>query len=449
MEKNSHIVTRVAPSPTGLFHIGTARTSLFNFLYARKHGGTFLVRIEDTDKARSEKKYEDNIIEGLSWLGLHSDGLMRQSERTDIYTEKLRELIEADKAYVSEEPAKDDPTKTVAVVRLRNPGREVSFDDTVRGTITFDTTELGDFVIARSTTDPLYHFAVVVDDALSAVTDVIRGEDHISNTPRQILILEALGFPRPRYAHIPLILAKDRSKLSKRKGAVSLSDYKAQGFLPEAVANYLALLGWNPGTEEEIFNMEELIALFSLEYIQKSPAIFDMDKLIWMQREHRKVLPKETMVSMYTEALSAHPTILEALHRSPHAMDDVLERHACTGEFMQAIDNGEYDFYVASPSVTKEMLSWKKDSSPEKTPERLQMLATLLESVRADAFSYDAVKDAVWGYADEEGKGAVLWPLRVALSGKDRSPDPFLLAEALGKEESLVRIHHAYDIAIQ
>ncbi len=443
MEAHAHIVTRVAPSPTGLFHIGTARTSLFNFLYARKYGGTFLVRIEDTDKTRSEKKYEDDILAGLSWLKLEHDGLVRQSERTELYTEKLQELITADKAYVSEEPAKDDPTKHVAVVRLRNPGREVSFEDAVRGVIVFDTTELGDFVIARSTTDPLYHFAVVVDDALSGVTDVIRGEDHISNTPRQILILEALGFPRPRYAHIPLILAQDRSKLSKRKGAVSLSDYKAQGFLPEAMVNYLALLGWNPGTEQEIFNTDELILQFSLEQIQKSPAVFDMEKLTWVQREHRKALTKEALVAMYTKAIASHPPVLQALQRSSYAMNDVIERHACTGELMKAIERGEYDFYLQSPTVSKDMLVWKKDAMPEKIPERLQKLSILIETVDASTFSYDAVKSAVWAYAEEEGRGMVLWPLRVALSGKERSPDPFILAEALGKGETLARIKRA------
>lgn len=437
------VVTRIAPSPTGLLHIGTARSALFNYLYAKKHGGEFVVRIEDTDKTRSKKEFEDDIVTGFEWLGLSYDTFVRQSERVELYIEKLNYLIEKNVAYVSKEKAKDNPTKEVAVVRLRNPGKTVVFTDMIRGEISFDTTELGDFVIARSVTDPLYHFAVVVDDADMGVTDVIRGEDHISNTPRQILIQEALGIERPLYAHVPLILVSDRSKMSKRKGAVSVNEYKAMGFLPEAIINYLALLGWNPGTEKEVYTMDDLIKDFSIENIHKGGAIFDIEKLKWIQKEHIKRLPREAVVSMFGVALKEYDGVQKAFVRSKKAFDDTLERFALTSDFEKALREGEFDFYEKRPLVTKESLSWKKETSPETIPDRLQKVSELLTNVEEVSFMCDTIKDAVWDFAEREGKGAVLWPMRVALSGKERSPDPFILAEALGKTETLARLEHA------
>lgn len=446
MEK---VVTRIAPSPTGLFHIGTARTALFNYLFARQHGGKFYVRIEDTDKARCKEEYEKDILDNMAWLGLEYDGLEKQSERSSLHAEKLKELIDADKAYISKEPAKDDPSVTVEVVRLRNPGTVVKFTDLIRGEISFDTTELGDFVIARSVTDPLYHFAVVVDDVDMEVTHVIRGEDHISNTPRQILILEALGCERPQYAHIPLTLAADRSKLSKRKGAVSITEYRKQGFLPSALNNYFALLGWNSGTEKEIYTMEELIHDFKIEQIQKSGAVFSMDKLKWVQKEHRKTVSKEEVRKEIEEVLQNHPEILKALLRSDRAFDDVCERHVLKSELEEAVGQGEYDFYEKRPTVTREVLAWKKDSNPERAPERVGVLIDRLEKIDSTTFNYDTVKNTVWDYAEQEGKGEILWPMRYALSGKERSPDPFLLAEALGKDETLARLTDAYSVLQQ
>ncbi len=252
----STVITRIPPSPTGRLHIGTARTALFNYLYAKNQGGKIIFRSEDTDTARSKPEFEKEIMDGLSWLGLSWDSFSRQSERGERYTELLQKIVAEGKAYVSKEPAKDDPSRDVEVVRLKNPGVEVIFEDAIRGPINTHTGELGDFVIARSLTDALYHFAVVVDDMDGGVTHVIRGEDHISNTARQILIQEALGAVRPVYAHLPLILASDRSKMSKRHGAVSLVEYQEQGFLPESIINYLGLLGWNPGDEREDFSLE-------------------------------------------------------------------------------------------------------------------------------------------------------------------------------------------------
>jgi len=279
------VIVRMAPSPTGKFHVGSARTALYNFLFARKNDGKFILRIEDTDKERSKKEFEDDILEGLEWLGLKYDELYRQSERGEVYKSYVEKMLSQDLVYESDDK----------VIRFRNPNKKIKFNDLVRGEIEFDTTELKDFVIARSVDEPLYHLAVVIDDFESGITHVIRGEDHISNTPRQILIQEAIGAPRPLYAHLPLILAQDRSKLSKRKHgeSVSLDYYREKGISPAAVINYLALLGWNPGTEQEIFTLEELIKVFDLSRVHKGGAIFDEKKLAWVNRKHFNLGKKE------------------------------------------------------------------------------------------------------------------------------------------------------------
>src|SRR3990167_8465845 len=284
MAEISSIVTRFAPSPTGLLHAGNYRTAVFAYLFARKEGGKFVVRIEDTDKERSKKEYEENILESLQWLNLGYDILYRQSDNTKRHEELLNKLIAEDKAYVSKEEAGEG--KRDEVIRFRNPGQQVSFEDMVRGTISFDTTELGDFVIARSASLPVFHFAVVVDDSDEGVTHVVRGEDHISNTPRQISLQEALEVPRPVYAHLPLIIGSDKSKLSKRKGAMAITEYRDRGLMPEALVNYDAFLGWHPGGEKELFTKDELVATFSLERVQKNAAMFDETKLLWFNREH-------------------------------------------------------------------------------------------------------------------------------------------------------------------
>ena len=275
---NQKIITRFPPSPTGNFHVGSARTALFNFLFARKNNGKFILRIEDTDKARSKKEFEDDIFESLEWLGLKYDEFYRQSDRGKIYRTYIEKILDDGSIYEDEDK----------IIRFKNPNKKVKFNDLVRGEIEFDTTELKDFIIAKSVDEPLYHLAVVIDDFESNITHVIRGEDHISNTPRQILIQETISAPRPIYAHLPLILAPDRSKLSKRKHgeSVSLDYYRNKGYSPEAMINYLALLGWNPGTEQEIFTLPELINVFDFSRVHKGGAIFDEKKLAWMNRKH-------------------------------------------------------------------------------------------------------------------------------------------------------------------
>ncbi|MFA6502671.1 MAG: glutamate--tRNA ligase family protein [Candidatus Paceibacterota bacterium] len=439
------VVTRIPPSPTGRLHIGTARTALFNFLFARHNGGTIVFRSEDTDRARSTKEHEEEILEGLTWLGISWDSFSRQSERGERYRELLEQIIKEDKAYISTEPSREDATRTVDVVRLRNPGTTVTFADLVRGDITFDTAELGDFVIARSINDALYHFAVVADDMDAGVTHVIRGEDHISNTPRQILIQEALGAPRPAYVHLPLILDEKRAKLSKRSGtAVSVSDYRDEGFLPEALVNYLALLGWSPRDDREDFSMAELIEAFTLEGVQKSGAAWSREKLLSVNQHWMRKLSTSDFVTRGN--LSAPNT--EKLSK----IVPLLQERAQTFAEARGMLTGELACLFEAPNPARERLTAKE------LPDRPNMTKTALESLSAalealpEGVSAEEVKRSLMPLADAEeasgkgGRGAVLWPLRYALSGADRSPDPFTLISILGKEESIARVQRAIAI---
>ncbi|MEK9161622.1 MAG: glutamate--tRNA ligase family protein, partial [Patescibacteria group bacterium] len=284
MTNDKKIVVRFPPSPTGLFHMGNARTLLFNYLFAKKNNGRIVLRLEDTDKERSREEYSQDIIDNLKWLGIEPDSLVaiRQSERGPVYKKYLEKMISEGKAYFSKETVVEEGQRD-QVIRFKNPNKKIVFNDLIRGDIEFDTTELKDFIIAKSLEEPVYHLAVVVDDYEMGVSHIIRGDDGISNTPRQILIQEAIGAPRPVYAHLPLILTQDRTKLSKRKHGekVSVTFYRNAGYLPEAVVNFLALIGWNPGDEREIFSKEELIKEFSLERIQKSAGIFNVERLDW------------------------------------------------------------------------------------------------------------------------------------------------------------------------
>ena len=453
MNDNEHknVVTRIAPSPTGHLHIGLVRTALFNFLYARQNGGIFIIRTEDTDHERSTKESETEILEGLAWIELTHDQFFRTSERKAIHQKYLEGLVANGNAYISKEESEKTPGETVELVRLKNPGRTITFIDEIRGKITFDTTELGDIVIARSIDDPLYHFAVVADDFDMGVTHVIRGEEHISNTPRQILIQEALGAPRPVYIHLPLILAPDRSKLSKRRGAVSLHEYRETGYLKEAIVNYLALLGWNPGTDEELFTLPELIERFDFGGIQKSGAIFNTEKLTWFNREYLKKLPDETLREEVREHLPEKITTLlkkedvEYIGRFERLLPTIRERTSVWSDIPLDAKKGEYDFAFFAPTPTPEMLPWKKDTTPTDALQRLKKLFEFFEALPAYPTTEEA-REAICAYAEKEGRGEVLWPLRVALSGKEKSPDPFTLIHIIGKEEALRRLKNACDI---
>src|SRR3989338_3977915 len=297
------VVTRFAPSPTGYLHLGAYRTAIFSYLYAKKHNVAFVLRIEDTDRERSTKEYEENIIESLKWLGLSYDRFYRQSEHIETHKKYLEKMIKEGNAYLSKEEAKDGSGVIKELVRFKNPNIDVTFQDEIKGEVTMNTKDLGDFVIARNLNEPLFHLAVVVDDFEALVTHIIRGEDHTSNTPRQILIQRAIGAPTPIYAHVPLVLGMDKLKLSKRRDALPLTEYRNRGFLPEAILNGVAFVGWNPGTEKEIFTRAELIESFDLSRVQKSPAVFNEEKLDWFNKEHMKLLSPEEIEKNILEQL--------------------------------------------------------------------------------------------------------------------------------------------------
>ena len=413
------VITRFPPSPTGHLHIGSARTALFNALFAARSGGKMVLRFEDTDKERSKPEFEKDIVEGLAWLQIPYTLAEnpRQSERGEVYKKYIPQLIESGAAYEAEE-SKDGTGK---VIRFKNPNKELTFADAVRGEVTFDTTDLNDFVIAKNINEPLYHLAVIIDDHEMGVTHVIRGEDHISNTPRQILILEALGFTRPEYAHIPLILAPDKSKLSKRHGAVSVTEYRDQGFIPEALINYLALLGWNPGGEREIFSFDELAKEFSLDRVHKGGAVFDIEKLKWFNHEHLKRLSDEE----FSKRVDCDPKFAPVLKERARTLIEAKELLK--------------EFEFNSPMQELLLKGSKTDAATAK--QNLQKVLGLIKDL--EPFTKESVEQAVLPYASEAGKAQTLWPMRVALSGKEKSPDPFTFAALVGKETTLKRIEEA------
>jgi glutamyl-tRNA synthetase len=437
------VVTRFAPSPTGLFHLGNVRTALYSYLFARNKSGKYILRVEDTDTERGKKEYEDIILESLEWLGLKHDEFFRQSERKDIYKNHLEKLIAEGKAYISKETPKEEGGRT-EVIRFKNPNIKVVFEDVVRGTIEFDTTELKDFVIAKSLDEPIFHFAVVVDDFEMGITHVIRGEDHISNTPRQILIQEAIGAPRPIYAHLPLILAEDRSKLSKRKHGerVSLKYYIDKGYLKEAIINYIALLGWNSGSDQELFTLDQLVKYFELERVQKSGAVFDEQKLRWFNREYIFKLPEDVVQAKIREIIKRDaPQIPE--EEIKRLIPLILERIHTFGDITDMINSGELDYVFKEPEYPVELLYWKGKANPEVLKKHLAKIHDMILEIDESQFSAENIKNMLWDYASQEGRGDVLWPARVALSGKEKSPDPFVLAAILGKERSLAYIQKA------
>ncbi len=360
------VVSRFAPSPTGYLHLGNARTAIFSYLFARHHRGKFILRVEDTDRERSTKEFEEMLLEDLKWLGIEWDEFYRQSERFDIYREYAEKLVQSGHAYPCfctveelEEERKRAEEKGVPyrysgkcralskeeveefkrqgkpyTIRFRVPdGRVVVFEDLIKGHIAINVDDFGDFVIVRSDGTPTYNFVVVVDDALMGVTHVIRGEDHIPNTPKQILIYEALRFEIPKFAHLPVILGEDRSKLSKRHGAVSVRNYREEGYLPEALFNFLCLLGWSPPEEgKEIFSKEELIRLFRLEDVNSSPAVFSKEKLRWMNGVYiREVVFLDRLVEEFMPFLERagyradKEYVKRVLQRTRDSFDTLLE----------------------------------------------------------------------------------------------------------------------------
>ena len=462
------IKTRIAPSPTGNLHVGTARTALFNYLFARRYGGEFLLRIEDTDIERSKKKFEEDIIEGLRWLGILWDGsTTHQTEHLDVYTEALTKLLNQKSAFfcphtqkeLEEERVTQHAQKQVprhvcqnrdrgakeGIIRFKNDITEpISFKDEIRGTITSDPQLLGDFALAKDLRTPLYNFAVVVDDAAFHISHVIRGEDHIPNTPKQILIQEALGYPRPVYAHLPLILGSDRSKLSKRHSATSIREYRDDGYLADALFNFLALLGWNSGTEKEIFSRAELIELFSLDRVQKSGAIFDITKLNWMNNQYIQTASLDVLQELawpflepMMKQIAAEPseqTIKQVI---------VLEQPRIT-KLSELPEQVEYFF--KDPAYEKELLRWKS-MSDEELKNAFTNAKKIIENIPEEHWNIKYIESMLLKEAEAyPNRGELLWPLRVALSGKKASPGPFEIMAILGKQRVLDRIQNALNI---
>ncbi|NNM84116.1 glutamate--tRNA ligase [Candidatus Parcubacteria bacterium] len=439
----STVVTRFAPSPTGYLHAGNYRTAVFAYLFAKHSGGSFVVRIEDTDAARSKSEYEANIFEALEWLQLPSDKRFRQSEHRARHRELLEKLIANGAAYVSKEKPQA-PGDREEVIRFKNPGGTVSFKDVIHGEITSYVDDLGDFIIARSLDEPVFHFAVVVDDADENVTHVIRGGDHISNTARQMLIQRALDLPTPLYAHLPLIMDSNRKKLSKRNGAKALTEYRDEGVLPEAMLNYLTFLGWNPGDEREYLSREELIEAFDLARVQRGSAIFDEVKLFSVNQYWMRKLSVDDFITHGkfqagdTEKLrKAVPLLQERAHTFKEA------REVLAGELLCLFED---------PSLDRGLITAKElGGHPGMTKLALETLSKAVKAL-PESVSSAEIKEALMPLADAEeakgkgGRGAVLWPLRYALSGQERSPDPFTLIDILGVDVAVSRIRKAIAI---
>jgi len=435
------VITRYPPSPTGEIHIGNMRTMLFNYLWAKKNDGQVVLRFEDTDRERSDAKFEPIAIEAFDILGITPDlGPFRQSERTDMYRERLQDLMDKDLVYEGEESSDGSGNK---VIRFRNPNKEITFHDHVLGEITIDTTDFGDFVIARSINDPIYHFTVVVDDIDMGITHILRGADHITSTPRQILLIEALEGAVPEYAHLPLINGDDKKKLSKRHGAVTVGGFVAQGYLPEAIVNYLAFLGWNPGDEREIFSLQELISEFSLERIGKSPATFNYDKLDDINRHYLMQLDADFV---YQEILNFLPLDTRALFEADTVKASkimeliILERIKKFGDVTAMADGGDFSYLFNRPDVDEDLIQFKDDGI-DKAKEMLAQVVIKLSDLSTEQWNKDMIKDILWDWSAEVGRGSVLHPMRTTLSGSKQSPDPFTLAYILGKEETLQRLN--------
>lgn len=443
-ENNPKIVTRFAPSPTGKAHAGGYRTAMYAWLFARQNKGKFILRIEDTDKARNTEESKDDIFEALAWLGINHDEMYIQSENLERHKEVLKKLINEDKAYVSHEPSNDDLTVIKDVIRFRNPGQVITFTDLIRGEVTINTEDLGDFVLARTIDDPVYHLAAIVDDHDEGVTHVIRAEEHIPNTPRHILIMQALGWDIPQYAHLPLVLTADRKKLSKRKGALAMTDYAKLGYLPGAVFNCISMLGWNPadpGSEQEIFLIPELIERFNFNRMQKAGAIFNTEKLNWFNREYIKSLDTDTQKKYVKDFMPSE--LLEKIGNETFEklFPVIIERVEYFGQVTEMAASGEYDYTATEPVYDIERAIWKT-CDRETTQKHLQYVHDTW-SAHTGLWNHETLKSIVWDYAQEHGAGNVLWPVRYALTGREKSPDPFMVAYIIDKEKTLQRLQFA------
>ncbi len=472
IDDDKKVVTRFAPSPTGDPHIGNIRTAFYAWLFARQNGGEFLIRIEDTDRNRMVEGSEERILETWKWLGFDYDrDIIRQSERKAIYEKIATKLVNDGKAYFcfcaqerleavrkeqqarKEQPRYDGTCRELSeeevsnhlnnndkyVVRLKTPEEgETVISDIVRGDVVFPNDNIDDLVLLKGDGFPTYHLAHIVDDREQGVTHVIRAEEWLPSLPKHVLIHKALGYDVPKYAHLPIILATDKSKLSKRHGAVSVSDFREQGYIPQALVNFMLLLGWHPkdGSEQEVFTIEEMMRQFKLEDVQKSGAIFDYRKLDWMNMEYIRRMSADTLFSF----------ALPFFKKSKVNIDSELLKRALKLEQKRIKKLSELPdalrFVFEDIEYDPDILIWK-NSDKEEAISRLTMLSELLSNI--DNWTEENIERVVKAKIEEEGygNGDTLWPLRVALSGRKNSPGPFEIADVLGKEKSLDRIKKA------
>ena len=456
--------TRFAPSPTGYLHVGGARTALFSYLFARKHGGQFVLRIEDTDLERSNAESVNAILEGMTWLGLdYDEGPFYQTQRFDRYDAVIGELLARGLAYRCDCPKERletlreeqmaakvkprydghcrgrqvDPDRP-HVIRFRNPdGGDVQVDDLIRGRMVFSNAELDDLVIRRSDGSPTYNLTVVVDDADMGITHVIRGDDHINNTPRQVNILRALGHKPPQYAHVPMILGDDGARLSKRHGAVSVVSYRDAGYLPEALLNYLVRLGWSHG-DQEVFSLEEMIRLFDIESVNKSASSFNTDKLDWLNQHYIANGDPERIARL----LSPH---LGRLGIDPsQGPDPVAVVKAQAARAKTLVELAEISAFCFQDFADYDPASAKKHLRPA-AREPLTRLKAAFELMALEDWTPEALHRAVERVAEDLGEkmGKVAQPLRVAIVGRAASPGIDVTLELVGKEATLRRIDRA------
>ncbi|MFA5270408.1 MAG: glutamate--tRNA ligase [Patescibacteria group bacterium] len=416
---------RFAPSPTGALHIGSARTALFNYLFAKKNKGTLILRIEDTDKERSQKVFEKDIKANLKWLGLKWDEEYYQSKRTTLYKKHLQQLLKKDLAY-----------KQAGAVYFRTPTTgKIVVNDIIRGKVEFDAKDVDDFVIQKSDGGFVFHFVNVVDDWDMKITHVIRGEDHLSNTPKHILLFQALNAPIPEYAHIPLILNEDRSKMSKRTGDVNFADYVAKGYLPEALINFLVQLGWSDPKGREFFSLKELITAFDLSRVQKAGAVFDLKYLNHISHHYLAALSPAAYYKIAKPYIPFKGT--EAYHKK------VLSLLQDRAEYLAQLTELMSYFYKTS-DYDKNLLVFKK-SSPEQTITGLNSAIRVLSKLSDKSWTKKKLQQVLDTTAavDSLMPGDIFWPVRVALSGLSGSPSPVELLDVLGKEESIKRLELA------
>jgi glutamyl-tRNA synthetase len=419
----SNIRVRFAPSPTGPLHFGTARTALFNFIFAASTKGKMILRIEDTDLERNQAGSLEDIKDNLTWLGITWDEEYKQSDRKALYKEQADKLLKEGKAYESEG----------AIFLKVDASRAVTFYDEIRGEVTFPPDSQKDFVIIRSNGEPIYHFTVVVDDADMKITHVIRGEDHLSNTPKHVLLFEALGASVPVFAHLPLILsATGKGKMSKRDGDTAMSDYRAKGYLPEALVNFTALLGWSLG-DETIFSISDVIAKFKLADVKKAGAAFDPKKLNFINHHYLGELSPERYLDLAQDFIQDWPEDMEFRKKLVEILKDRVEYLAELPSLATPL--------LTLPKYPASLLVFKK-SDPAKTLLGLKLCIETVKNLDPSEFVVETIRQKVEGgiIEAELSPGDVFWPMRVALSGLEASPSPQDLAELWGKDETLKRL---------